>query len=116
MCSALLSFPQGQCSSGLLGYGSKRVEFVSSRNRAWSEAGLYVRGLVGATLRVWGYHMRGAGKATAEARLRNYPASVLDYHRVRCLSKHNYHAMHCCHEGYLGTALAIGRYSLTNVI
>ena len=47
--------------------------------------------------------MRGAGKATAEAMLRNHPASVLDHQIVRCLSRHHYHAMQCYHEGDLGT-------------
>ena len=50
-----------------------------------------------------------AGKATAEAILRNYPASALDYHRVRRLSRHHYHAVQFYHEGGLGATLAIGR-------
>ena len=60
--------------------------------------------------------MRGAGKATSEAMLRNYPASVLYCHRVRRVSRHHYHVMQCYQEGDLGTTFAIGRLSLTNVI
>lgn len=47
MCSAARSFPQEHCSGGLLGNGSEVVEFVWSRNRARSEAGLSVRRFVG---------------------------------------------------------------------
>lgn len=58
--SAARSFPQGHFSGGLLMYGPEGVEFAWSRNRARSEAGLYVRRLVESEV-VYLIRKRGSG-------------------------------------------------------